>query len=233
MKRNVFLLIIFSLLSNILYADPPLNPAAQNHFDKGIKHYNNNKFDSAIIEFNEAISIFPQYADAYLQRGNCYDNKNDPEKALENYIKASEYNKKYLIFAYGYECAGEKIQKYDDAIIALSRSIELGINSFIAHCMRGNSYSSKGDFVKAIEEYNEAIKLNPRVFQPYFSRGSQHIELGNIDEAIDDYEKSIKLCPDFYLAFYALSFLYYMKGDYDKAQEMMMLYKINDDKVDI
>ena len=99
--------------------------------------------------------------------------------------------------------------------------------------MRGNSYSSKGDFLKAIEDYDEAIRINPNVFQPYFSRGSQHIELGNIDEAINDYEKSIKLYPDFYLAYYALSFLYYMKGNFDKAQEMMMIYKVNDEKVDI
>jgi len=233
MKQKIFFLIIFIMFLNILYAQPALNSAAQSHYDKGVKEYNKNRFDSAILEFNRAISIFGQYADAYLMRGNCYDNKNNPEKALENYIQASEYNKKYLIFAYGYECALEHIKKYDDAIITLSRSIELGINSFIAHCMRGNSYSSKGDILKAIEDYDEAIKINPKIFQPYFSRGSQHIKLENFDEAIKDYEISIKLYPDFYLAYYALSFLYYMIGDFDKAQEMMMIYKVNDEKVDI
>ena len=224
-EKNIILFVIFCLFMNTVFADPPINVIALDHYNKGMQHYSANTFDLAIIEFTSAIDIFPEYADAYLERGNCYDNKGDDEKALENYLQASAYDEKYLIFTYGYECASDKIKNYDDAIIAFSRCIELETNTFIAYCMRGNSYCGKENYEKAISDYNAAIRISPNIFQPYFSRASMNTALMNFDLAILDYEKSVELCPDYHLAYYALSVLYQMKGNTKKAKEMMMLFE--------
>jgi tetratricopeptide (TPR) repeat protein len=91
MKRNGILLIILFFCSGVIFAE--INPNALRHFNEGMNYYNRNDFDSAIVEFSNAIAISPEYADAYLERGNCYDNKDDQENALENYLKAGEYEK--------------------------------------------------------------------------------------------------------------------------------------------
>ena len=234
MKRNIVLLIIFYVSAFSVSADTlSIDTIALSHFNKGIQYYNANNFNLAIIEFSNAIDIFPEYADAYLERGNSFDNKGNAEKALENYLQAGTFNEEYLIFAYGYKCASSNIENYDEAIIMFSKCIDLGINLFISYCMRGNSYGGSGNYKKAINDYNEAIKINPNIFQPYFSRGSKNVELGNIDQAIIDYEISVKLCPDYYLAFYYLSLLYHYIGNANKAEEMMMLYKIYSENINI
>ena len=223
MERNGILFIILFFSSCILFAD--INADALRYYNKGMSYYNANDFDSAIIEFTNAINIFPEYVDAYLERGNCYDNKGDEIKALENYFKAGEYDNKYLFFAYGYECASDHLQNYDEAIVVLSQCIDQKINSFIAYCMRGNSYGAKFEFENAANDYGEAIKISPNIFQPYFSRGSLNIALGNFKQAINDLEKSKELCPDYVIAYYYLSLLYEMDGNSSKAKEMMMIYE--------
>jgi len=233
MKRNIIFAVILYFLIYSVFAEPSVNSAALNHFNRGLEYYNNNDFNSAIIEFTNAIDIFPEYADAYLERGNSYDNKGDDVNALKNYLQAGKFNENYLLFAYGYECAGSVVKDFDEAIIILSKCIELKINSFIAYCMRGNSYGAKEDYKTAINDYNEAIKINPNIFQPYFSRGSMNIELRNFEQAIFDYEMSIKLCPDYYLAYFILSFLYSLTGNYNKAEEMMMIFNLNSEKANI
>jgi tetratricopeptide (TPR) repeat protein len=181
-----------------------------------MNYYNKNNFDSAIVEFSNAVAIFPEYADAYLELGNCYDNKSDMVKALENYLKAGEYDKRYILFAYGYECAFDDIGIYDEAIAAFSQCIAQKINTFIAYCMRGNSHSSKYDFENAYIDYSEAISISPNIFQPYFSRGALNIIMGNFQQAITDLETSKKLYPDFEMADYFLDLLYEMFGDRSK-----------------
>ena len=164
MKPNIILLIILFFLTHVIFADTVINPRALNHYNKGMEYYNANDFDSAIIEFTNAINIFPEYYDAYRERGNSYDNKGDAVKALDNYLLAGKYNEKYLLFAYGYESATESVQDYDEAIIVLSQCIELEINVFIAYCMRGNSHAGNENYEKAIKDYDEAIKINPNIF---------------------------------------------------------------------
>jgi len=231
MNKNMVLLIVFCFFTVIVFANPEINPAALNHYNRGMEYYNSNDFDSAIIEFTNAINIFPEYVDAYRERGNSYDNKSDVDKAIENYLLAGKYDEKYLLFAYGYECATEKMQNYEEAITVLTRCIELDINTFIAYCMRGNSYAGMDDYETAIENYDEAIKINPNIFQPYFSRGSMNFELGNFSESIRDYEKAVELCPDFYIAFYMLGILYFLEGNFMKAEEMMLFFRIYSENI--
>jgi tetratricopeptide (TPR) repeat protein len=213
MKRKVILLNLF-FCSCILFAD--ISPDALRHYNEGMNFYNKNDFDSAIVEFTNAVAIFPEYADAYLELGNCYDNKSDQIKALENYLKAGKYDKRYIIFAYGYECASDNMENYDEAIVALSQCIDQKINSFVAYCMRGNSYGAKDDFNNAYNDYSAAIRISPNIFQPYFSRGALNIIMGNFQQAITDLEMSMRLYPDFDMASYFLDMLYEMFGDRSK-----------------
>ena len=222
MKKR-FIAAGFLFYSLFLFAGPDLpNEKAKNHYNKGMVFYSSNDYNSAIIEFTEAIAVSPGYIDAYIGRGNSYDNKNDPDRALQDYISASKLDEKYMIFAYGYECV--LMKKYDDAILALSESINQDINSYIAYCMRGNSYLGKEQYDKAIESYNEGIKLDPKCFQAYYSRGAAYLAKNNFDTAIENLEKAAELCPDYYMSFYYLGILYKIKGDIKKSEEMLNIY---------
>ena len=223
MKRNVVFSVFFVFCSCVLFAE--VNSEALRHYNNGMNYYNANDFDSAIVEFTKAIAIFPEYAEAYLERGNCYDNKDDAVTALQDYLRAGEYDSRYLLFARGYECASESMQNYDEAIIVLSQCIDKKINAFIAYCMRGNSYLGKNDFNSAVSDYTAAIRLTPNIFQPYFSRGGVNIMLGNFDQSISDFEKSAELCPNFYYVYYFLAFLYEVTGNTGKSKEMMSIYE--------
>jgi len=223
MKRNGVFLVIFVFCSCVLFAE--VDPQALRHYNNGLNYYNANDFDSAIAEFTRAIAIYPEYADAYLERGNCYDNKDDAATALEDYLRAGQYDSRYLLFARGYECASESTQNYDEAIIVLSQCINQNINTFIAYGMRGNSYLGKNDIKNAINDYTLAIRLNPNIFQPYFNRGSAYLLMGEFDRSINDYLMSAELCPDFHYAYYFLSMLYELTGNSEKAKKMMSIFE--------
>ena len=90
-----------------------------------------------------------------------------------------------------------------------------------AFVIRGNTHQKKGDFDRAISNFNEAIKLESKHAVPLINRGNAYQEKGDFDRAISDYDEAIKL--DFKLgfknadAFNNRGNAYQEKGDFDRA----------------
>src|SRR5262249_48895382 len=60
---------------------------------------------------------------------------------------------------------------------------------------RGNVWSDKGAYDKAILDYTEAIRLNPKDADTYNNRGSMSLQKGAYDKAVADWTEAIRLDP--------------------------------------
>ena len=82
---------------------------------------------------------------------------------------------------------------------------------------RGFAYHEKGEYDRAIADYDRAIQLNPDDAYPLSNRGNAHEHKGEYDRAIADYDQVIKLKPDHALSFYNRGIAFRLKGEYDRA----------------
>ena len=64
---------------------------------------------------------------------------------------------------------------------------------FEAYFNRGSAYAQKGEFRRALDDYNRAIELKPKEHQAYYNRGVAFMEIGNPERAINDYTTAIQL----------------------------------------
>jgi tetratricopeptide (TPR) repeat protein len=62
---------------------PPAASPAQEHFEKGLEYGNQDKWDEAIAEFQEAIRLDPEFGRAYWGLGYSYLAKGELGKAIE------------------------------------------------------------------------------------------------------------------------------------------------------
>jgi len=70
------------------------------YFNLGYLEYSFNNLKGAIKNYDEAIKLNPNLAEAYNNRGNAYYNKGEFEKAIEDYTKAINLNPNYAIAYY-------------------------------------------------------------------------------------------------------------------------------------
>jgi tetratricopeptide (TPR) repeat protein len=88
-----------------------------------------------------------------------------------------------------------------------------------AYNNRGNHYSRKGEYDRAIQDYNQSIKSNPNYPNAFNNRGAAYQKQGDYERAIKDFDEAIKLKPDYSIALANRAEAYGNNAEYDRAKE--------------
>jgi tetratricopeptide (TPR) repeat protein len=88
-----------------------------------------------------------------------------------------------------------------------------------AHYARGSGFRQKGQFARALEEFNAAISANPLLIDAYGDRGITLTILGRFSEAIPDYTRVIETYPRLAYAYFNRGLCYELLGLDDLALE--------------
>lgn len=91
MKKNTITLLLLILSLGSSYAQ--LTPGIEwKFFEMAEQNRLNNKNQSAILDYEEAIRINPEHSIFYYGLADCYSKSNNLEKAIENFEKAIQLN---------------------------------------------------------------------------------------------------------------------------------------------
>jgi tetratricopeptide (TPR) repeat protein len=119
------------------------------------------------------------------------------------------------------QCSGSEGPIVDVIISGCSAVIQAGQDNpkrlATAFNNRGVVYKFKGEYDRALEDYNQAILLNPSYANAYNNRGVIYRLKGDYDRAIRDYDEAVWLDRSIPAFFYNRAIAYTEKQDYDRA----------------
>ncbi len=149
----------------------------------------------AIADFDKAIALRPDFADAYLIRGVAYAEQGEYGLAIADYDKALELRPDYSLVYNNRGVAYADKGEYDLAIADYSKAIELEPEDAKAYNNRGVAYADKGEHDLAIADYDRAIEIAPQFAEAYVNRSTAYGDKGEHNLAIADLTKAIELRP--------------------------------------
>jgi len=181
----------------------------KDYFQKGLSYFNQSNFSDAIIQYDKAINLNPNYANAYGDRGACKANLGQYEGAIADYEKAEELGLKSSILYSNWSYSLYQLKQPEKAQPYFEKALEIDPNNANAYRWRGEIKYDKNDNEGAAEDYTKSINANPNASN-YFARGLANYYLKDYKKAIQDMDKAIQLNPN-------AGQYYYDRGD---AKEM-------------
>ena len=127
--------------------------------------------------------------------------RHDHDKAIAHFtdaIKSGDLSRANLALAYHYRGADcLNIDRPDEALADPTQAIAIEPQHLpTAYSDRGIAHRRKGDCVKAIADYSEAIRLWPDWHDWYLNRGIAYAASGHYEDAIAGYTKALYHRPD-------------------------------------
>ncbi|XP_070505790.1 small glutamine-rich tetratricopeptide repeat-containing protein alpha [Chironomus tepperi] len=89
-----------------------------------------------------------------------------------------------------------KEEKYNEALVSYGRAIALDASNPIYYCNRAAAYSRLGDYQKAVDDCNQALRYDPNYGKAYGRLGLAYSKMNNHQEAIDAYKNALRIEPD-------------------------------------
>jgi len=155
------------------------------------------KLDEAIAAYNKALSIKPDYAEAYYNMGNALQDQGKLDEAIAAYNKALSIKPDY---ADAYNNMGNALKdqgKLDEAIAAYNKALSIKPDYAEAYNNMGNALKEQGKLDEAIAAYNKALSIKPDYANAYNNMGNALKDQGKLDEAIAAYNKALSIKPDY------------------------------------
>ncbi|GCA72568.1 TPR repeat-containing protein YrrB [Microcystis aeruginosa NIES-2519] len=194
-----------------------LAPRAAWYVNRGILYRRQQKYELALDDYNQAIELNPNHANAYNNRGNLYQDLQKYELALDDFNKAIEINPNFAILYYNRGNLYINQQKYDLALSDYDKAIEINPNYAEAYVNRGVLYDDQRKYELALADYSKAIDINPNLAEAYVNRGLLYKDLQKYDLALSDYSKAIDINPNLAEAYVNRGVLYRLQEKYDLA----------------
>jgi Tfp pilus assembly protein PilF len=175
--------------------DANMPARAREEYDKGVKDSGNNKPESAIKHFQEAITAYPQFYSAHVAIAEQYAKLKRDEEAAQSYRKAIEMKPDRAPAYVGLGVMLVKQKKYGEAITPLRRSLEIEKLSSTPYLFLGLSEMMTGDYQASESNLLRAHEIGKPVLARIYLANLYDLK-GEPERAIEQLKAFLKESPN-------------------------------------
>jgi tetratricopeptide (TPR) repeat protein len=144
--------------------------------------------DESIEAYKMAISLKPDYAEAYANMGCALKNQGNLDKAIEACNKAILIKPDYVE---AYNNMGNALKdqgNLDKSVEVYNKALAIKPDYAEAYNNMGTALQEQGELDKAIQAYNKAISLKPDYAEAHQNLSFAFLNTGKLKEGLDEYE---------------------------------------------
>jgi tetratricopeptide (TPR) repeat protein len=210
--------VALSLLAAWIYKRSTDPLRAQESYDSGRRLFQVARYDQAILSFDRALALKPDFPEAWLMRARCYVSLYDPERAIPDFDRAVQLRANDTMTLIYRGRAHILLRDFPAAIADAAAALAIDAKLGVAYNLRGTAERGTGDPRKALDDFNRAVEFEPNA-DNYYQRGATHQLLGEHKLAIADFDRAIEFTPDMSQQYYARAESKRAIGDVEGAKK--------------
>jgi len=165
------------------------------HYGLGVAFLRQGRTDESISQYQMAVAIKPDYAEAYNNLGEALDRTGNVDEAITQFQKAVEIQPDYATAHYNLGIALREKGRVDEAIAHFKQALQIDPNYAAAHGNLGIALLNSGRVDEAIAHFKEVLRINPGRAQAHNNLGNAFLQKGNVEEAITQYRDALQINP--------------------------------------
>jgi tetratricopeptide (TPR) repeat protein len=170
---------------------------AEARFYSGYARSRLNRYEEALVDYQEAVRIAPDYVDALNNLGSVFGKLGRVQEAVDAYSRAINLKPDYGLAHNNLGAAYYDLGRYEEAIVAYKRSLELLPQASTTHYNLGVAYSKLGRYRDAVESFKKAVELDPNYAEAHNGLGTAFHKMGRIQESVESFKRAVQIKPDF------------------------------------
>ncbi len=155
-----------------------------------------NLFNEAIACYRKALSIKPDFCEAYINLGNELRDQGNVDEAIDLYKKAlsikSDFAEAHCNLGDAYKIQGD----LDRALVCYQKALSLKPEYSEAHNGLGVVLSDRANFDAAIDHYLRALAIKADNPAALCNLGLAYRTKGDVSKSLEIFERAISLQPD-------------------------------------
>jgi tetratricopeptide (TPR) repeat protein len=193
------LLLVWSMTSYTSFWVRSANPATQlvRNTELGAALLRQGKLDEAIDQYQEAIRLKPDYANAHNNLGIALARKGQTDEAIRQYREALRLKPDHADAHNGLGVALHEKGQMDEAVRHLQEALRLKPDHGDAHYNLGVAFYQQGRTAEAIRQFQEVIRLKPDHAEAHNNLGTAFGLGGQTAEATRQFREALRLKPDY------------------------------------
>jgi len=179
--------------TNVIAAKPSSARLAIAHFNRGWALDLTGRYDRALLDFDRAIALEPDFEQAFRSKGDAYRRKGLLAQAIAAFDRAIRIKPDYAAAFADRALAHQAQGKIDEALQDFDKTIALLPEVGTHYFARAQLFERKGTLDAALADLDRAIALEPNIARYLVARGRVKARLGRNDLAAADFQSALKL----------------------------------------
>ena len=143
------------------------------------------KFGNAEVAYQKAITLSPNYADAYNGLGEALGELKQFQRAIEAFTKAVSLDPKLVKAKYNQAVTYDRLRNFRYSEFVFRNLIKSNPNYSLAYDGLAVTLSKAGRAKEALALHEKALSLSPREASYYFNYAISNLMLGNTAKATE------------------------------------------------
>jgi len=170
-------------------------PIAHEHY--GLVLAQNHRMAEAKSEFEAALAIDPDFAQAHVDLGNVLAQEGQVEKEIEEYRTALKIVSRFSDAHYNLGEALLEEGNTEEAMKEFRAALDVDPHHFEAFDSLANCLLKRGELDEAIRQYENSLQINPDNAKAHNNMGIALAMKGRFDQAVAQFQESLRLDPEY------------------------------------
>ena len=156
--------------------------------ERGLERLAAKEFDAALVHFDAAIALQPQFAVGHANRGAAHYRAGRVEEALAGYERATSLDPAFADALRNQGIILCELQRFDEALPVLDRAVALEPRDFKAIFRRGFALMQLKRLPEALADMDRVIALKPDYWPAQLNKGMWSLTMGDFETGLPLYE---------------------------------------------